>query len=187
MVLPPCRPSPAPTDAEVPAHQNQASSFLVTRVRLPLGPRAASRPISAPRMRVFCGGGSGFPWIPSSFDLVVVLTWRDGLNAQCPWTPPTPRAPAQEARLQVKTAGAFGQRQLRGGRGLGLGDPGAAPGRTQAFFTHCPSGVLFWVRLPALSAPAASGPVLPGAGGACGRPAFRELGTCSGFLGGPRP
>ena len=61
----------------VPERQNRASSFLVTRVRPP-GPRAASRPISAPRMRVFCGGGSGFPWIPSSFDLVVHLAGEMG-------------------------------------------------------------------------------------------------------------
>ena len=142
----PCRPTPAPADREVPGgtlSRRTGPAAPGDPGSAAPGPRAAPPPISAPRLRVFCGGGSGFPWIPSSFDLVVLLTWRDGLNAQCPWMPPTPRAPAQEAQLRVKTAGAFGQRQLRGGRGLGLGDPGAAPGPTQAFFTHCPTGVRF--------------------------------------------
>ena len=86
--------------------QNQARSILVPRVRPPPGPQGSVTANSAPRMRVFCGRGSGFPWIPSGFDLIMLLMWGDGLNVQCPWTPPpAPRPPAQgRARLRALAA-----------------------------------------------------------------------------------
>lgn len=74
--------------------QNQARSILVPLVWPPPGPQGSVTANSTPRMRVFCGRESGFPWIPSGFDLIVLLMWRDGLNVQCPWTPPaSPQAP----------------------------------------------------------------------------------------------